>query len=135
MEHQTIRNFFDCTRPWNINSLESHTWLQIFWHQADLSTYCYRLLKTIRNAWYNSQANSTWSLVVNKYLCTYYYLIMCVVQNQGCDVKWACIVGLSEKVVAYTSLYNGKNLMREHLNLTSYSHVNVSLAAQVCIYT
>lgn len=30
------------------------------------------LLKTIRNAWYNSQANRTRSLVVNKYLCICY---------------------------------------------------------------
>ena len=28
------------------------------------------LLKTVRNAWYNSQTNRTRSLVVNKYLCT-----------------------------------------------------------------
>ena len=56
---------------------------------------------------------------------------MCVLQNQGCDIKWAHIVELSEKVVADTALYVGKNLTREHLNLTSYSRMNVRLAAQV----
>lgn len=59
---------------------------------------------------------------------------MCVVQNQGCDIKWAHIVELSEKAVANTALYVGKNLTREHLNLTSYSRMNVRLAAQVLIH-
>ena len=50
------------------------------------------------------------------------------------DVKlitWAHIVELSGKTVANTALYVGKNLTREHLNLTSYSRMNVRLAAQV----
>ena len=54
-----------------------------------------------------------------------------MVQNQGCDIKWAHIVELSENAVANTALYVGKHLTREHLNLTSYSRMNVRLAAQV----
>ena len=52
-------------------------------------------------------------------------------QNQGCDIKWAHIVELSEKAMTNTALYVGNNLKREHLNLTSYSRMNVRLAAQV----
>ena len=49
-----------------------------------------------------------------------------MVQNQGYDIKWAHIVELSENAVDV-----GKHLTREHLNLTSYSRMNVRLAAQV----
>ena len=38
---------------------------------------------------------------------------------------------LYEKAVANTGLYVGKHLTREHVNLTSYSRMNVRLAAQV----
>ena len=54
-----------------------------------------------------------------------------MVQNQGYDIKWAHIVELSENAVANTALYVGKHLTREHLNWTSYSRMNVRLAAQV----
>ena len=41
---------------------------------------------------------------------------------------------LSEKAVDKLGLYIvGKHLKREHLKLTSYSRLNVRLAAQVCL--
>ena len=43
-------------------------------------------------------------------------------------------MGLSEKAVDKLGLYIVvKHLKREHLNLTSYSCMNVRLAAQVCL--
>lgn len=44
------------------------------------------------------------------------------------------MVELCEKTVTDSGLYIGNKLTCEHLNLTSYSHMNVHLAAQVCIY-
>ena len=55
-------------------------------------------------------------------------------QNNTCDIKWAHLVELCEKALGNTGLYIGK-LTREHLNLTSYSRVNVRLAAQVYVMT
>ena len=44
------------------------------------------------------------------------------------------MVELCEKTVANTGLYIGNKLTREHLNLTSYSRMNVRLAAQVYMH-
>ena len=91
-----------------------------------------RLLKTVRNAWYNSQAHRTRNLVVWNIIILFNISICSCYQNNGCEIKWAHLVELCEKTVANTGLYIG-NLKREHLNLTSYSRMNVRLAAQVCI--
>ena len=40
---------------------------------------------------------------------------------------------LCEKTITNSGLYIRNKLTREHLNLTSYSRMNVRLAAQVCI--
>ena len=45
--------------------------------------------------------------------------------NVCCEIKWAHLVELCEKAVVNIGLYIGDNLKREHLNLTSYSRMNV----------
>lgn len=57
-------------------------------------------------------------------------MLICI-QNDGHEIKWAHLVELCEKSVADTGLYIGKKLTREHVQLTSYSRMNVLLAAQV----
>ena len=52
-------------------------------------------------------------------------------QNNGGEIKWAHLIELAEKATSNTGLYINK-LTREHLILTSYSRMNVRLAAQVC---
>jgi len=53
------------------------------------------------------------------------------VQNNGGEIKWSHLVELAEKSTSNAGLYIGNKLTREHLNLTSYSRMNVCLAAQV----
>ena len=53
-------------------------------------------------------------------------------QNSGGEIKWSHLVELAEKSTSDTGLYIGNKLTREHLILTSYSRMNVRLAAQVC---
>ena len=97
------------------------------------------LIKTVRNAWYNSQANGSRSLVVCiLILFVYVYIFL---QNKGKEIKWAHLVELAEKASSDTGLYISKKLKREHLKLTSYSRMNVRLAVQVnyaillkCVY-
>ena len=43
------------------------------------------------------------------------------------------MVELAEKAIADSGLHIGKKLTREHIVLTSYSRMNVRLAAQVSI--
>lgn len=60
------------------------------------------------------------------------YVITCqCLQNSGGEIKWSHLVELAEKSTSNTGLYIGKKLTREHLILTSYSRMNVRLAAQV----
>lgn len=50
------------------------------------------------------------------------------------EIKWAHMVELAEKMTADSGLHIGKKLTREHIVLTSYSRMNVRLAAQVSKY-
>ena len=52
-------------------------------------------------------------------------------QNSGGEIKWSHLVELAEKSTSNTGLYIGNKLTKEHLKLTSYSRMNVCLAAQV----
>ena len=51
-----------------------------------------------------------------------------------CDIKWHHLVSLYEKTQCDSGLYIGNKLKLEHLKLTSYSRMNVRLAAQVNLH-
>ena len=90
------------------------------------------LIKTIRNAWHNSQSGRSRHLMVRfKHLMVIIILVAIIYQNNGCEIKWAHLVELAEISAADSGLYIGKKLSREHLVLTSYSRMTVCLAVQV----
>ena len=93
------------------------------------------VLKTVRNAWYNSRKNGTRNLVViHISYIVIFYLLLCIMQNRGGEIKWAHLIELAEKATSATGLYFGNKLTREHLILISYSRMNVRLAANIlCI--
>ena len=52
-------------------------------------------------------------------------------QINGEHILWAHLHQLCDKCQAESGLYIGNKLRHEHLSLTSYSKMNVRLAAQV----
>ena len=89
------------------------------------------LIKTIRNAWYNSQDRRSRHLVVSiNFLLIGIGIYFCI-QNNGVEIKWSHLIELAEKATVSTGLYIGRNLTREHTILTSYSRMTVRLAVQI----
>ena len=70
-------------------------------------------------------------LIGNYIVCFCLYNGHCIQKNNGGEMKWAHWIELTEKINSNTGLYVGNKLTMEHLNLTSYSSMNVHLAAQV----
>ena len=73
-------------------------------------------------------------------LCTFLVvpckqLFVCLsIAEPRTEIKWAHLIELNEKAVDKSGLcIVGSHLKREHPSLTSYSHMNVRLAAQVCV--
>ena len=63
-------------------------------------------------------------------MCVWYSPIAHSYMYKGKD-KWFHLVELAEKSMSESGLYIGKKLTTEHVRLTSYSRMNVHLAAQV----
>ena len=94
------------------------------------------LIKTVRNAWYNSQLERSRHLVVSFKSYMHDCMLHLIYQNNGCDIKWSHLVELAEMSTADSGLYIGRKLTREHLVilvLTSYSRMTVRLAVQVIL--
>jgi hypothetical protein len=80
------------------------------WFMSDICN----LIKTIRNCWENSCKNGTRHLEIN-----------------GKHILWKHLIDVYERSRSESGLYIGKKLKLEHVKLTSYSRMNVRLAAQV----
>uniref|UniRef100_A0A1X7TG45 Uncharacterized protein n=1 Tax=Amphimedon queenslandica TaxID=400682 RepID=A0A1X7TG45_AMPQE len=80
------------------------------WFMSDI---CH-LIKTTRNCWENSSKNGTRHLEIN-----------------GKHILWSHVIDLYNWSREESGLYIGKQLKMEHVKLTSYSRMNVRLAAQV----
>jgi hypothetical protein len=82
------------------------------WFMSDICN----LIKTIRNCWENSCKNGTRHLEIN-----------------GKHILWKHLIDVYERSRSESGLYIGKKLKLEHVKLTSYSRMNVCLAAQVSL--
>uniref|UniRef100_A0A1X7TZ77 Uncharacterized protein n=2 Tax=Amphimedon queenslandica TaxID=400682 RepID=A0A1X7TZ77_AMPQE len=80
------------------------------WFMSDI---CH-LIKTTRNCWENSSKKATRHLQIN-----------------GRHILWKHLIDLYEWSREGSGLYVGNKLKLEHVKLTSYSRMNVGLAAQV----
>ena len=87
--------------------------------------YCTECLVQLVDKWL-TQLSGNYEHQLAFCLCNRYCM-----QNNGGEIKWAHLIELVEKATSNTGLYINK-LTREHLILTSYSRMNVHLAAQEC---